>query len=508
MNPLPLFPKSAALFPKSPASFLRRRLGFFLPGLLLLLAACSEEDFSTSPSDQPYFMADTLSFDTLISTVPASTRQIVLYNPNDKDLRIERIGLRSGGASGFMINVDGQPGNDAEGNYWDITGVELWKQDSLFILVEACLPEQHADEPREVTDEIVVQTNGETRRIVLHAYAQDALILRGRTLEADTTVSAGKPLVIYDSLTVAGGATLTCSPGARLMFHNGAGLRVRGTLRVEGTREQPVVFRGDRMDRLFSYLPYDNTPGLWEGIRFFPESAGNSIAWADIHSANTSVRCDSAADLSQPKLTLSATRIHNSAYSALQLEKCRVEAANCLLSNSGRELVAVVDGEARLVHCSLLNFYPFALRDEALVRAWSYLPEAGSAGDAAPSSGDTTRVRLDNCLLSGRANSLSPDTLSAVTKGLYAAGNTQAVRIEHATSFSDCEHYRNLNEGGDYRYDFHPTAENCGRDVLTTPQALETAGQLPTDLDGLSRLGDGRPDAGCHEVRAMGGAVP
>lgn len=496
------FPMNLLHFFRKPLALSSKSAAFFSLGLLSLAGACSDEDFSTSPSDQPLFAADTLFFDTLISTIPSSTQQIVLYNPNDKDLRIESIGLRSQGSSGFMINVDGQPGNDADGNYQEISGVEIWRQDSLYILVEACLPEQGSATPQPVVDEIIVQTNGVTRSIVLYAYAQDALILRGHTFRQDTVLSAGKPLVAYDSLVVAQGVTLTCQPGARLMFHNGAGLDVYGTLYAEGSTAQPVVFRGDRMDRLFSYLPYDNTPGLWEGIHFHPESEGNVIAHADIHSANTAIQCDSSADRSQQKLTLYSTRLHNSAYNALSLQQCSVEATNCLLSNSGQELVSIVDAEARFVHCSLLNFYPFAAHGDALLRAYSNLSGEGNGGSASNPAADTTRVWMENCLLSGSGSSASGNnSLMAEEKGLYAAGNEAAVYIEHATSFSDDEHYANLNERGDYQYDFHPTAENAGVNALTSPEALATAQGVPEDLDGNQRLQDGMPDAGCYELQ-------
>lgn len=471
--------------------------------LLFSFSACSEEDFSTSPSDQPFFAADTLSFDTLISTIPSSTQRIVLYNPNSKDLLIDRISLKNGGASGFMINVDGRPANDAEGNPVDIRDVELWKEDSLYIFVEARLPEQHSDVPQPVSDEILVETQGVTRRIVLYAHAQDAVIMRGRVLEGDTVIGAGRPHVIYDSLVVGEGAVLRCNPGARLMFHSGAGLRVRGTLVAEGTARQPVVFRGDRMDRLFSYLPYDNTPGQWEGIRFYSSSMGNRLTGIDLHSANTSIQCDSAARMDEPKLLLRDARIHNSAYYALRASQCRVEVYNSLLTNSGLDLVNLSDAHCRMVHCSLLNFYAFAPRSEALVRASSALPAEGETTENAGAGRDTTRVWLVNCLLSGEKNSSESELpLEFEEKGIRLGGNTAGVKMDHATAISDMEHYVNLNEGRDYRYDFHITAENAGIGVLTSEESWEAARECPVDLDGMPRTADVSPDAGCYEYRA------
>lgn len=432
------------------------------------LAGCSDDDFSTSSSDQPNFSRDTLSFDTVITTVGSSTRQVMLYNRGDKPLMISSISLASGGTSGFMVNVDGSPGTEFQ-------EVELRKKDSLYIFVEVKLPEQHSNEPQLVKDDLFVVTNGITQRLVLTAYGQDAVMMRGRTFEQDTTLRAGKPLVVYDSLCVAEGVTLTCEAGARLIFHSGAQLKVRGRLVANGTYQQKVIFRGDRMDRLFSYLPYDLTPGQWEGIRFYPTSFGNKLTGVDIHSVNTAVVCDST-DRNELKLSLLNSVIQNAADYGLLFRSCRVEVLNSLIINSGRNLVYLRDGDYCFLQTTIVNKYAFSARQGTTVYVSSAFKEGGGI--------DSTRVSFINCIVPPRDKST-------------IGGNDKGIVLSYHSCVNDEENYVYLNKKGDYRYNFHPTLKNACINVADPYYAY----QLPLDFNGYSRLSDGYPDAGCYEYR-------
>ena len=454
-------------------------LALLLLATAMQLTSCDEDTFSSSPMHQPYFTADTLAFDTLISTIPSSTKSITLHNPTSEDLLIGRIYLNSGGASGFRINVDGHPGTD-------FRDIELWARDSLYIFVEASLPETGNALPQPVNDEIIVETNGVRQILTLHAHAQDAHLWYGRTLAQDTTLTQGKPWVIYDSLVVAEGVRLTCMPGVRMLFHAGSELKVRGTLRCEGNARNPIVFRGDRTDRLFSYLPYDRTPGLWQGIRFFSSSMDNLLDGIDLHSAIIGVCGDSAAATATPRLLIHNSRIHNSSQTALFLEGMQAEITNSLITNSANNLVYLRNGDYRFTHCSLLNFYAFSARGGSIV-----------LGDAS----DSLRIRLINCLLSGKKNTSPQQVITMEEKGITLTGNEERIRVEHATSISDRTNYLNLNKDGDFVYDFRPTTDNLGINTLFTSESQAAAAALPFDLNGISRVIDEAPDAGCYEYK-------
>lgn len=81
-------------------------------------------------------------------------------------------------------------------------------------------------------------------------------------------ITSQRPILIYDSISIAPDVHLTLAAGTRLYFHGKAGMQIHGRLSAEGTLSAPVIFRGDRTDRMFPYLPYDRLLGQWGGLRF------------------------------------------------------------------------------------------------------------------------------------------------------------------------------------------------------------------------------------------------
>ena len=61
--------------------------------LLNLLAGCDglDENYSTNPNHRLSFSTDTLSFDTVFTTIGSATKQFMVYNKNSEPLNIERI---------------------------------------------------------------------------------------------------------------------------------------------------------------------------------------------------------------------------------------------------------------------------------------------------------------------------------------------------------------------------------------------------------------------------------
>ena len=59
----------------------------FLPLMALLVVACSDyETFSDNPSFRLEFSKDTIAFDTLISTIPSSTKTLYAFNNNSNGM--------------------------------------------------------------------------------------------------------------------------------------------------------------------------------------------------------------------------------------------------------------------------------------------------------------------------------------------------------------------------------------------------------------------------------------
>ncbi|MDA8979343.1 lamin tail domain-containing protein [bacterium] len=78
-------------------------------------------------------------------------------------------------------------------------------------------------------------------------FSPDSSTKLSGTLSSDLTLNPeNSPYIITEDLIVPTGTTLSIKPGVTLQFQSGINLRVSGTLRVEGTDEEKVEFKGDR----------------------------------------------------------------------------------------------------------------------------------------------------------------------------------------------------------------------------------------------------------------------
>src|ERR1035437_7574029 len=92
--------------------------------------ACSDENYSTNPKYKLTFSTDTLSFDTVFTTIGSATAKIMIYNRNNVALKISHLGIAGGKASPFKINVDGSLNAD---NQFD--NIEIRAKDSMYVFV-------------------------------------------------------------------------------------------------------------------------------------------------------------------------------------------------------------------------------------------------------------------------------------------------------------------------------------------------------------------------------------
>ena len=204
------------------------------------LSSCIEDGFTTSASDQPVFSTDTVDLGDLFTLGASPTSRFTVYNRHDKGIVLESVRFTDNPDRIFRLNVDGMTGREFH-------GVEVRANDSIFVFVEATLPENGSDLPVECFAHLEFKVNGVTSTVAVRANGQDVTRLRGDyRVTADQTLSATKPYQIFDSIVVDAGARLTIPAGARLYFHDKARMVIHGTLAVEGTADAPVTFTGDR----------------------------------------------------------------------------------------------------------------------------------------------------------------------------------------------------------------------------------------------------------------------
>lgn len=461
--------------------------------MVLNAVACTEsDDFSSSPSHLLTFPVDTISLDTVFSTVPTPTKSFWVYNRTGKDLRCTTIRLNQGNQTGFRVNVDGTYLSATTG--YQTQDVEIRRGDSIRVYVELTSSNNHTDTPQRVSDQLIFSLeSGSEQTVNLQAYSWDATFLKNAVIHRDTIFTGTKPIVIYGGLTVDSAATLTLAAGTTLYFHQGAAMTVKGTLKSSGAANRQVILRGDRLDHLFDYLPYDNTPGRWQGVLFTSSSYNNALSYTDIHSAVTGIEADSS-DLDQTKLTLEGVTVHNSQGYGLLAYHSRLQLDNCLLSNALNDCACFYGGNVVLNNCTLAQFYPFSAERKIALRFGN--PSAlsltvrnslitGYSDDELLGEIDSTRefhYLFDHCLIRTPAV-VNSDSIYFQQVSYEDLKDTARSGIRN---FSDID-TENL------KYDFHLDSTSVAIG-LADPQTA-----LPLDRDGDRR--DENPDAGCYEFQ-------
>jgi hypothetical protein len=329
-----------------------KRLFSFLLVLPLLLAACSDGDsFTTDPSHRLLFTADTVRMDTLFATIPSSTYSFWVHNESGSGLRLRTVRLERGGQSGFRVNVDGSFLNPVVNN------LEVRDGDSLRVFVEITAPQQSSPDPQLVEDNLLFTLeSGVEQRVNLRTYSWNALQWRDVSVSSDLVLQSALPIVVYGGITVQPGATLTVK-NTTLYFHDGAGITVHGALLADST-----LFRGDRLDHMFDYLPYDRISGQWQGISVRPLANGIQLTDCELRNAHDALLADSTT------VILSGCTVHNSKGSGLWARDSRVALSNTTVSNSLKDCVALLGCQSLLDHLTLAQFYPLSANRGAALR--------------------------------------------------------------------------------------------------------------------------------------------
>lgn len=345
-----------------------KRLLYFL-FILSAVVACSDDDsFSTSRGNQLAFPADTLLMDTVFSNTPSSTYGFWVHNNSSDGIRIKSVRLEHGNQTGFRVNVDGVYLDNANGSVaYDF---EVRKGDSIRVFAEVTPRATNSLDPQVVSDNLVFALeSGVEQKVNFRAWSWNAEMVDSLIVTNDITLAPSKPYVVRRGIRVDKDATLTVAGGTTLYFHDGAGIDVYGRLVVDGSAGNEVVMRGDRLDHMFDYLPYDRVSGQWRGIRFSDTSYDNRISFADIHSCGDAVVCDSAKiDDSVLRLSIDHSTIHNcDGYGVLSFNS-NLSISNTQITNTFGDCLAVYGGKCDVVYTTLAQFYPFDARRGVALR--------------------------------------------------------------------------------------------------------------------------------------------
>ena len=462
--------------------------------LLIPIAILSCQDDWTFSADGRYaldFSVDTLKMDTVFTGVASASAKFMVYNPNDVGLRFDAV-MGGGATSPFRMNLDGEGGTQ-------ITDLEIMAHDSLFCYVSVNITETGVPDLFQAFDSVrFVLESGNVQFVRLAAYGQNAVRLRGRSIEHDTTLTAYMPHLIFDTLHVAEGATLTLAPGARLYFHSGAVFDVAGKVVAQGTADSMIVMRGDRLDQMNTSPPvaYDLFASQWGGIRIRGGSYGNVFRHCDIHSGEFGIKADSAS-VDDTKFSMYSSIVHNVDGNCIETTGCRIDVANSQITNAGASCVDMAGGKAEFTFCTIASLSLWKTGNQAVIIS----DHRGEA--AVPFKG----AQFKNCIITGRHSNefvtALPDSIKELD--IYGVSNSLLMVSDSLdTHYHDVVFDRHGKKKGG-AYNFRNNTLEGFKSVFALDSLSRARGiadglsaEWPFDLNGAIRPSAGA-DAGCYQ---------
>ena len=462
---------------------------------LLAICSCSDDDsFTTSRGNLLTFSTDTVKLDTVFSNIPTQTKSFWVYNRSGDGIRCTTIRLEHGNQTGFRVNVDGiylGPINGYQSNQ-----VEIRNKDSIRVFVELTSAYNYDFEPKYLEDNLLFSLeSGVEQRVNLNAFSWDAELIQNLHVSSDTLLMATHPLMIQGGIVVDSMATLTIGAGTTIYFNHGAGVKVFGKLICNGTPDANVVLRGNRIDNMFDYLPYDNVSGQWKGVHFMESSYDNVLQYTDIHSTFDGIIIDSC-DVNRSTLQLISSTVHNCQGYGIQMKHCQASLVNCQITNTLRDCLSIIGGNVTVNACTLAQFYPFDSNRGVALRVSSSLYPVD-------------KFLCQNTLITGYADDemMCERTDTSEFHFLFkhciirtpVITNEDSLNFKHVifedikdTISSGRKHFVKVDIDKQ-RYDFH-------LDSLSSAIGKADANEIPPlDHDGVKR--DDQPDVGCYEFR-------
>lgn len=334
---------------------------------MALFVACKDDDnFSSNGGLRLTFQTDTLQMDTVFSKTPSATYAFWVYNQNDDGIRLQSVRLGKKNQTGFRVNVDGSYLDNALGS--QVSDLEIRRNDSILVFVELTSVETAQPDPKLIEDDLIFSLeSGVEQKVNLRAWSWDAVKMYDVVVEGEQTIESATPIIIYGGITVPEGRRLNLR-NSTLYFHDGAGIECYGDLIIEN-----CVLRGDRLDRMFDYLPYDHVSGQWKGIHLYETAMTARLSHTEIRNAENALVLDSAAiDETQVRLGMGGCIIHNAEGYGLKSVNSNIYISECQFTNTLKDCVLIVGGIADINYCTMAQFYPFSAERGAALRFVNY----------------------------------------------------------------------------------------------------------------------------------------
>lgn len=479
----------------------KHKVSFFFASLLFamvtFLNSCNQDIFSTSPKHILKFSTDTLTFDTVFTTIGSATSKIMVYNRSNQALNISSLGIAGGASSPFKINVDGSLNKENQ-----FANIEIRANDSMYIFVQVTIDPNRTNAPLFIEDSLMFYTNGVHQNIKLQAVGQNITILRNQIITNDTTLSNEKPYLIYGDLVVDTAKTLTLAPGCKFYFHNNANLIVYGNLHAEGTFENPILMRGDRLDNIkfATPFPYNNVAGQWGGVYLLWNGGNHILRHVNMNSGYVGVYFSNNDFKQLPNLEISDCKIHNFLMYGLVVQNGNVQVSNSEISNTSSYSVYLNGGKHSFLQSTIVNY--FSNSDVQPV------PRDSKPAVMIMNLNRTAPMQsvFRNCVIAGsnvNEFSLASRYLNQF-RGIFDhcyIQKTDSLNLPQFTSIRWSQKSDSIFKS--IRYDYiKNTYFNFMPDSISPIRAIadpNIARQFPVDLNGNNRMTDNKPDLGAYQ---------
>jgi len=477
--------------------------------MLLCYACAPDDDLITDPGAALEFSTDTLRFDTVFTSLGSATRIIKIYNPHDKRINIEKINMGLGANTKFRLNVDGIPGISFD-------SVEVPPNDSIYIFAEVTIDPDDAFSPFVIFEDLVLETNGNTQKVVLEAWGQNANYIPNQFNNGgDYVLPCGGGEVIWDDarpyvifgILVIDDCVLNVRPGTNIYVHGGLesfldedDFRVfyndgriittsTGSLQLEGTYEEPIVIQGDRLEEGFG-----DVWGQWFGIVLTAQSKNNIFNYTTVKNAVIGVAVDSLSSLET-----SYSVYHNTNASGILGINADITANNCLVYNNGGGGVTLLEGgNYNFNYCTIASY---GVEADALGMSDALCLDQPFCTQYY--EGDLN-ASFKNCIITGsRADEIALSKLSDNTIFNYEFEDC-IIKLDEVlmdgphTNFLDfCTNCINMSNSDALFVE--PGDDNYHLDTLSIAEGKAIPiMSITTDLDNVTRDG-AAPDLGCYE---------
>ena len=472
---------------------------------ILSVVSCTKPGIIDSDPDHMLeFSNDTVIFDTVFTTIGSTTKQLMIYNRHDNALRIDEIMLAGGETSSYRINLDGIAGTG-------FSDIEIPPGDSLFMFVRVTLDPSNQNNPLIIEDSLMFFTNGNEQKVKLVSWGQDAhYILADRfvaglppykIIAAEneyTRWQNDKPYVIYGYAVVDSAGILEVDPGVRIHFHSGGGLWVYtgGTIAVNGTTDEPVTFRGDRLEEA-----YDNLPGQWDRIIINEGPADNVFNNVIIKNAFIGIQAEPLREYTGNTLILNNVKILNINGMGLYTKAYRVRAANSVFGNCGAYAAALtLGGDYDFRHCTFATFYGYNSRSTPALFLNNYAVDT----DDNPIPVDLINAYFGNCVVYGNADEELGLDLTELAQSEYQFENC-LIKTERNLEVEERFDLCIANDNpyfADSTQNFYPDSTLSSDIDAGSVQVINTSElNITNDIEGFSRTGDEGPDIGAYEFK-------